>query len=72
MQGDLVSAGRRPAVEAGLTNEPLYQGEPILLLAAVDETTAADAIEKVRLELEPLPFVVDPLESLDPGGSGVR
>ena len=72
MQGDLVSAGRRPAVEAGLTNEPLYQGEPILLLAAVDETTAADAIEQIRLELEPLPFVVDPLESLDPDGPNAR
>ena len=38
MEGNLVYPGRRPVVEAGLTNEPLYQGEPILLLAAVDET----------------------------------
>ena len=72
MEGNLVYPGRRPVVEAGLTNEPLYQGEPILLLAAVDETTAADAIEKVRLELEPLPFVVDPLDSLAPGGPNAR
>ena len=72
MQGSLVYPGRRPVVEAGLTNEPLYQGEPILLLAAVDETTAADAIEKIRLDLEPLPFVVDPLDSLDPGGPNAR
>ena len=33
--------------ERGLTNEPLYEGEPILAVAAVDELTAADAIEKI-------------------------
>src|ERR1700732_2695398 len=31
--------------ERGLTNEPLYQGEPILAVAAVDELTAAETIE---------------------------
>src|ERR671936_896091 len=33
--------------ERALTNEPLYQGEPILALAATDEQTAADAIEQI-------------------------
>ncbi len=51
-----------------LTNEPLYAGEPILALAAVDETTAANAIEQIKVDLQPLPFVIDPLESLRPGG----
>ena len=37
------SAGSRPAAERALTNEPLYAGEPILAVAAVDELTAADA-----------------------------
>src|SRR6266513_6355320 len=46
--------------ERGLTNEPLYEGEPILAIAAVDEFTAAEAIEKIEIDLEPLPFVVDP------------
>src|ERR1044071_9870368 len=32
--------------ERGLTMEPLYEGEPILAVAAVDELTAAEAIEK--------------------------
>jgi len=49
-----------------LTNEPRYIGEPILAVAAVDETTAQDAIEKIKLDLEPLPFVIDPLKSLHP------
>ncbi len=58
--------------ERALTMEPLYHGEPILAVAAVDETTAAEAIEKIRIDFEPLPFVVDPLESLKPGGANAR
>ena len=55
-----------------LTNEPLFQGQPILAVAAVDELTAADAIEKIKIDFEPLPFVVDPLVSLRPGGPNAR
>ncbi len=55
-----------------LTNTPHFVGEPVAALAAVDETTAQDAIKKVRLDLEPLPFVVDPLESLRPDGANAR
>jgi len=54
--------------ERALTNEPLYGGEPILAVAAVDEATAAEAIELVDISLEPLPFVIDPLDSLRPDG----
>ena len=61
-----------PLEERCLTLEPLYQGEPILAVAAVDETAAADAIEKIVLDLEPLPFVIDPLESLRPFGPNAR
>ena len=57
---------------AALTKEPLYEGEPILAVAAVDELTAAEAIEKIEIEFEPLPFVVDPLESLRPGSPNAR
>jgi CO/xanthine dehydrogenase Mo-binding subunit len=58
--------------EKALTNEPLYVGEPILAVAAVDEAAAAAAIEAIRVDLEPLPFVVDPLDSLRPGGPNAR
>jgi CO/xanthine dehydrogenase Mo-binding subunit len=58
--------------ERALTSEPLYQGEPILAVAAVDERTAAEAIERIAIELEPLPFVVDPVESLRPTGANAR
>jgi len=58
--------------ERALTNEPLYQGEPILAVAAIDEATAAEAIERITIDLEPLPFVVDPVESLRPTGANAR
>jgi CO/xanthine dehydrogenase Mo-binding subunit len=55
-----------------LTDEPHYVGEPILAVAAVDEATAAEALEKIRIEYEELDFTVDPLESLFPGGKNAR
>ena len=65
------AAGRRPAravrppspAEFALTKEPLYEGEPILAVAADSEEIAADAIEKIIVDFEPLPFVIDPLDS---------
>ena len=57
-----------PPQETILTMEPTFVGDPILAVAAVDETTAENAIEKIKVSYEPLPFVVDPLQSLQPGG----
>jgi len=34
--------------------------------------TAAEAIEKIKIEFERLPFVIDPLDSLRPGGANAR
>jgi CO/xanthine dehydrogenase Mo-binding subunit len=61
-----------PPHEPILTNEPLYAGEPILAIAAVDESIAAEAIERIDVDLEPLPFVIDPLDSLRPRGPNAR
>ena len=58
--------------ERGLTNEPLYQGEPILAIAATSELEAAEAVEAIDIEFEPLPYVVDVIESLRPGGPNAR
>jgi CO/xanthine dehydrogenase Mo-binding subunit len=55
-----------------LTYEPHFVGEPILAIAAVDETTAQNALDAVRLDIEPLEFCTDPLESLRPGGPNAR
>src|SRR5689334_17353526 len=53
-------------------DEVFFIGDPILALAAVDETTAADALEKIKIEFQQLPHVVDPLDSLYPGGPNAR
>ena len=55
-----------------LSNEPMFIGQPILAVAAVDETTAMDALDAIEVEIEPLDFVVDPLDSLYPGGPNAR
>src|SRR5215467_139897 len=59
--------GERP-----LTMEPVYEGEPILAVAAVDEITAAEAIEKIVIDFEPLPFNVDVVNGLRPGSANAR
>ena len=71
----ILTADEVPQSEFGeqcLTNEPLYEGEAVLALAAVDETTAADAIELIKVDFEPLPFVLSPLDSLRPGSPNAR
>ncbi|MEA2668344.1 MAG: xanthine dehydrogenase molybdenum-binding subunit [Chloroflexota bacterium] len=61
-----------PKSEKALTNEPLYQGEPVLAVAAVDELTAVEAIDRIEIQWEPLPFSVDPVASLLPGAMNAR
>jgi len=61
-----------PPRAAILTNEPVFVGDPILAIAAVDDTIATNALQKIKLDLEPLPFCVDPLETLKPGGPHAR
>jgi xanthine dehydrogenase molybdenum-binding subunit len=62
-----------PAPEpALLTSEPGYVGAPVLLLAAESETAAQDALERVRVDYEPLPFHVDPVASLHPDRPNAR
>jgi CO/xanthine dehydrogenase Mo-binding subunit len=57
-----------PPSEPVLAREPVFEGQPVLAVAAVTEQIAADAIEQIHVDFEPLPFVLDPLESLRPGG----
>jgi len=51
-----------------LSGEPAYVGQPIVAIAAETEQLAADAMAAVEVDLEPLPFCIDPLESLKPDG----
>src|SRR5664279_4950705 len=52
--GTVIKANKRS--ERGLTMEPVYQGEPILAVAAVDEPTAAETIDRIQIDFERLPF----------------
>ena len=68
LTADDLPAPSGPATQPTLTNEPRYVGQPILAVAAESETQALDAIDRIKLDLEPLPYTLDPLESLYPGG----
>src|SRR5688572_8577650 len=58
--------------EFALTMEPVYEGEPILGIAADSEELAAEAIDRIVVTFEALPHVIDPLDSLRPGGPNGR
>ena len=55
-----------------LCSEPGYVGAPVLLLAAESETQAQDAIDKIHIDWEVLPFHVDVLQSLHPDRADAR
>ena len=58
--------------EFALTSEPVYEGEPILAVAADSEELASEAIDRIVVTFEPLPHVIDPLEGLRPGSPNGR
>ncbi|MCH8337211.1 MAG: molybdopterin-dependent oxidoreductase, partial [Proteobacteria bacterium] len=72
----ILTAEDVPATDAPsaaiLTNTPAYIGDPILAVAAEDEKTAENALASIRIDIEPLPFVTDPLDSLVAGGPDAR
>jgi xanthine dehydrogenase molybdenum-binding subunit len=61
-----------PPSDQILTDEPMFVGAPILAVAAIDEWTAANAIDKIKIDYEVLPHTVDPLDTLFPGGPNAR
>jgi len=71
LTADDVPPATAPA-EPILTNEPLFIGDRILAVAARSEELAQDAIDRIKVEYEPLPYVIDPLASLFPAGPDAR
>ncbi|MDO8691783.1 MAG: xanthine dehydrogenase family protein molybdopterin-binding subunit, partial [Dehalococcoidia bacterium] len=49
-----------------------YIGEAVAAVAAVDEDTAQEALDLIRVEYEPLPAVFDFLEAMKPGAPQVH
>lgn len=62
------SEGGSSAGEPPMTGEPRVFGYPVAAVAAEDEYTAAAAVEAVEVDYEVLDHVIDPVESLKPGG----
>ena len=49
-----------------------FMGDPVAAVAAVDEDTAQEALELIRVEYERLPAVFDPEEALKPGAPNIH
>lgn len=49
-----------------------YRGEPIAAVAAVDEDTAMEAIDAMKLDIEEEPYVLDPVEAMKADAPMVR
>jgi CO/xanthine dehydrogenase Mo-binding subunit len=71
LRAEDVPAATAPA-EPILTDEPLFVGDRILAVAARSEALAQEAIDRIKVEYEPLPYVIDPLASLFPAGPDAR
>src|SRR5687768_4890353 len=71
LTADDVPPAMAPA-EPILTNEPLFVGDRIFAVAARSEELAQEAIDRIKVEYEELPYVIDPLASLFPAGPDAR
>jgi carbon-monoxide dehydrogenase large subunit len=49
-----------------------YQAQEVAAVLATDRYIAADGVEAVEVDYEPLPVVVDPFKALEPGAPKVR
>src|SRR5579875_2750235 len=65
-------AGARRMYEPLAREEVLYAGQPVALVVADSEAAAADAVELVQLELEPLEPVLDLEAAARPGAPRAR
>src|SRR5499425_3751198 len=50
----------------------MYQAQEVAAVIATDRYIAADGVEAVEVEYEPLPVVVDPFKALDPSAPVLR
>jgi carbon-monoxide dehydrogenase large subunit len=50
----------------------MFQGQEVAAVLATDRYVAADGVEAVEVEYDPLPVVVDPFKALEPGAPVLR
>src|SRR6266478_169047 len=54
------------------TEKVMYQAQEVAAVIATDRYVAADGVEAVEVDYEPLPVVVDPFQALQPGAPVLR
>ena len=54
------------------TEKVMYQAQEVAAVIATDRYTAADGVEAVQVEYDPLPVVVDPFKALEPDAPVLR
>src|SRR5437667_4655184 len=54
------------------TEKVMYQAQEVAAVIATDRYVAADGVEAVEVDYEPLPVVVDPFKALDPSAPILR
>ncbi len=54
------------------TEKVMYQAQEVAAVIATDRYTAADGVEAVEVEYDPLPVVVDPFKALEPDAPVLR
>src|SRR5467141_4178686 len=54
------------------TEKVMYQAQEVAAVIATDRYIAADGVEAVEVEYDPLPVVVDPFKALDPSAPVLR
>jgi len=54
------------------TEKVMYQAQEVAAVIATDRYTAADGVEAVEVDYEPLPVVVDPFKALEPDAPVLR
>jgi CO/xanthine dehydrogenase Mo-binding subunit len=55
-----------------LTDTARFAGDDIAVVAAVDEDRAQEALDLIKVEYQPLPFVLDPEEALKPAAPKIH
>jgi xanthine dehydrogenase molybdenum-binding subunit len=55
-----------------MRDEVCYVGEPVVAVAATSLEIAEEAVERIHVEYEDLPYVLDPLEAMKPDAPKVR
>src|SRR5678816_1395500 len=54
------------------TEKVMYQAQEVAAVIATDRYAAADGVDAVEVEYDPLPVVVDPFKALEPGAPVLR